>query len=902
MNKRILSMLLAAVMVFTMIPLTAFATENTLMTLEELREQNGAISVEAYNIGQGFLVEPSLYAKEGKSVGDITVDFLESNGLTYNGSTSYFSGFEFDDTIAPEYPEYLEPYIGELSDSGDGDGMLSEFDYSQYAGWVFTINDWWASYGASDAYPGQEVTDYNTGEPVALGDVIRWHYSVYGYGADCGFPSNVMAEFMGGNLFTQEDKSDLLFTLAAIKDYYGNLDTDDVYETALAVAADPLASANDIAAQEAALADYIEDTFLSGGEQETPREAQDVSAVLNATMAQLAATVTEPAFGTSAGEWTVISLARGEYYTADNAYFTGYYNRIIDYVNDKAASVNAGGALHKNKSTENARVIMALSSIGKDASSVGDWNLIAPFNDFDWIKKQGINGPIFALIALDTNDYETEDTTIRQQCIDYILDAQFEDGGWALSGSAADPDVTAMALQALAPYASQSEVSSAAEKAFATLSTIQNSDGKYASWGTVNVESCAQVIVACTAWGINPDTDSRFVKNNKSVIDAVLAHYSEEEAAFEHVIGSGANDIATDQACYALVAYNRFMKGKTSLYDMSDVSFGEKNEVVLGKPKATLGLPSEITDDIGKTFNATISLDQWDNTAGYKLIDFVMNVPEGLSVTGVTAGNRLGGGDVNYHLEEGKLRVVYFDANNHSDLTVSGNSFPALFFTVTFKVDSANEGDKLGINIGDMSIKRTSDSTDENAMIIVDTANATGSIDVVKGISYSAVCLYTGDDIDLIPSTKKAVAVSVVGIENATKLTYNDGTKNYEFKYSAEITEKTGVATYVALVDASTPMKQFVNKANFTITEDAAATITFGDSNGDGVINAQDALAAVDTWLRKTDAPSDDEILALNVNSDSHINTFDALGIVEAFVDDSEYLIVTKAANLTTNN
>lgn len=902
MNKRILSILLAAVMVFTMIPLTAVATENTFMTLEELREEYGAISIEAYNLGHGFLVEPSLYAKEGKSVGDITVDFLESNGLTYAGDTSYFSGFEFDDTVAPEYPEYLEPYMGELWDSGDGNGMLAEFDYSQYAGWVYTVNDWWASWGASDAYPGEEITDYNTGENVTLGDVIRWHFTVYGYGADCGFPSNVMAEYMGGNLFTQEDKSDLLFTLAAIKDYYGNLDTDDIYETALAVAADPLASANDIAAQEAALADYIEDTFLSAGEQETPREAQDVSAVLNATMAQLAATVTEPAFGTSAGEWTVLSLARGEYYTKDNAYFTGYYNRIVDYVNNKAASVNMNGALHKSKSTDNSRVIMALSSIGKDATSVGDWNLITPFNDFTWIKKQGINGVIFALIALDTNDYETEDTTIRQQCIDFILDAQFEDGGWALSGSTADPDITAMALQALAPYASQSKVSSAAEKAFATLSTIQNSDGKYASWGTVNVESCAQVIVACTAWGINPDTDSRFVKNNKSVVDAVLAHYSEEDAAFEHIIGSGANGMATDQACYALVAYNRFLKGKTSLYDMSDVSFGEKDEVVLGKPKATLGLPAEITDDNGKTFNATISIDQWDNTAKYKLIDFVMNVPEGLSVTGVTAGNRLGGGSVNYNLDNGKLRVVYFDANNHSDLTVSGNSFPAQLFTVSFKVESVNEGDKLDIDVEGMSIKLTSDPSDENAMIVVDTANAAGNINVVKGISYSAVCLYTGDDIDLIPSTKKAVAVSVVGIENATKLTYNDGTNEYEFKYSAEISEKTGVASYVALVDASIVMTQFVNKANFTITEDAAATITFGDSNGDGVINAQDALAAVDTWLRKADAPNDNEILALNVNSDSRINTFDALGIVEAFVDDSEYLIVTKAASLTTNN
>ena len=901
MNKRILSILLAVIMVFTMIPLTAFATESTLMTLEELREQNGAISVEAYNIGQGFLVEPSLYAKEGKSVGDITVNFLESNGLTYSGSTSYFSGMEFDDTLAPEYPEYLEPYLGELEESGDGDGMLSEFDYSMYAGWCFTINDWWASWGADSSYPGQEITDYNSGELVALGYVIRWHFTVYGYGADCGFPGNTMADFMGGNLFTQEDKSDLLFTLAAIKDYYGNLDSDNVYETALDVAADPLASADDIATQEVTLTSYIEETFFAV--QETPREPQDVSAVLNATMAQLAATVTEPVFGTSGGEWTVLTLARGEYFEKDNTYFTDYYNRIVAYVNEQAASINNNGALHKRKSTDNSRLILALSSIGKDATSVGDWNIVAPFNDFDWLSWQGINGVIFALLALDTNAYETEDTTIRQKCVDALLELQLEDGGWALSGTSADPDITAMALQALVPYASQSDVSSAAEKAFATLSTIQNNDGGYASWGTVNVESCAQVIVACTAWGINPDTDSRFVKNNKSVVDAVLAHYLEDEAKFEHVIDGGANAMATDQACYALVAYNRYVNGQTSLYDMSDVTFDEKDAVVAGKPVATLGLPSEITDNIGETFNATISIDQWDNNAGYKLVDLVMNIPEGLSVTSVTAENRLAGGNISYNLDEtGKLRVVYFDANNHSDITVSGTAFPAQLFTVTFCVDSADAGDKLDISIGGMSIKLTSDSADENAMVIVDTATATGSVSVVKGISFSAVCLYTGDGVDLIPKDKKAVAVAVAGIENATKLTYNDGTNNYEFKYSDEISEKTGINTYIAIVASEIEMTQFVNKSNFTFTEENADEVMFGDANGDGVINAQDALAAVDTWLRKTDAPTDDGILALNVNSDSRINTFDALGIVEAYVDGSEYIIVTKAATLATNN
>ena len=200
-----------------------------------------------------------------------------------------------------------------------------------------------------------------------------------------------------------------------------------------------------------------------------------------------------------------------------------------------------------------------------------------------------------------------------------------------------------------------------------------------------------------------------------------------------------------------------------------------------------------------------------------------------------------------------------------------------------------------------MSVKLTSDSSDESAMVVVDTTTAAGTVNVVKGISYSAICLYTGDDIDLIPATKKAVAVSVVGIESATKLTYNDGTNQYAFKYSAEISAKTGIATYVALVDASIAMENFANKQNFTFTEDTAAQIIFGDTNGDGVINAQDALNTVDAWLRKGDAPTDDQILTMNVNGDSRVNTFDALGIVEKFVDGSDLGVVTKAATITTN-
>ena len=643
---------------------------------------------------------------------------------------------------------------------------------------------------------------------------------------------------------------------------------------------------------------------------EAPRQPQDISAVLNATLAMQATTVDQPAFGTNYGEWTVFGLARGGYYANDSQYFADYYDRIVEYVNTKASELNMNGALDKNKSTDNSRLVMALASIGKDATSVGNWDLVEAYsaNGINWIRKQGMNGTIWTLIALDCGGYETSDPTIRQQCVDAIVSAQHNDGGWSLVTAKAQPsnvDITGMTLTALYPYRDQPAVAEACEEAFTWLSESQLDNGGFPYGKGETSESCVWAIVAATTWGINPDTDPRFIKNGNSAIDNLLTYYLEDEAKFEHGRGAGANAMATDQATYGLIAYDRLINGKKALYDYSDVTV-EEDTVVAGKPTATLGLPAQITDDVGKTFNAVITLDQWDNTAGYKLIDFILNVPEGLSVTGVAAGSRLNGGEVSYHLdEEGMLRVVYFDATNHSDITVvgnaEGNTFPAQFFTITFQVDAATAGEQKAISIGGMSVKLSSDSSDKNAMVVVDTTTAAGNIEVVKGISYSAVCLYTGDDIDLIPTTKKAVAVAVVGIENATKLTYNDGNNQYVFKYSAEISEKTGIATYVALVDASIAMEQFVNKLNFAFIEDAATNIQFGDTNGDGVVNAQDALNAVDTWLRKGDAPTDDQVLTLNVNSDSRINTFDALGVVEKFVDGSDYGVVTKAATITTN-
>ena len=220
-------------------------------------------------------------------------------------------------------------------------------------------------------------------------------------------------------------------------------------------------------------------------------------------------------------------------------------------------------------------------------------------------------------------------------------------------------------------------------------------------------------------------------------------------------------------------------------------------------------------------------------------------------------------------------------------------------FNITFCVLNVEVDSVLTIQLSDMSLKSSSDFTDETAKEDIATETAKETITVVKGLTFSAGVLYEGDGVDLIPADKKAVVVTVTNLEGTKKLIYNDKTNTIEFKYNTDISAKLGVTAYVALVDADIATENFEKADYFTTEEADADSITFGDINGDGVINAQDALAAVDMWLRKGDEPTDDAILSANVNGDGRIDTYDALAIVEAFVyGDRQYAIVTKATTI----
>ncbi|MFR2531226.1 MAG: immunoglobulin-like domain-containing protein [Anaerovoracaceae bacterium] len=280
-------------------------------------------------------------------------------------------------------------------------------------------------------------------------------------------------------------------------------------------------------------------------------------------------------------EWAVLGLARAE----READFDKevYYQNLV-----KALKENGSAKLSNTKSTENSRTVLALTAIGKDVKNVAGYNLLEPLADLDYLQKQGINGPIWALIAFDSHDYEIPKTTggtqvTRENLIETILNAQLANGGFALTGEEADADMTAMAIQALAPYYdSDKAVKDAVDKALSCLSAIQNNDGSFSSKDingvyVTNAESCAQVITALTALKIDPAKDARFIKNGHTVIEALLGFYV-EGGGFAHEHGGELDDIATEQSYYSLASYSRFLSGKTTLYDMSDVKITQTTE------------------------------------------------------------------------------------------------------------------------------------------------------------------------------------------------------------------------------------------------------------------------------------------------------------------------------------
>ena len=586
---------------------------------------------------------------------------------------------------------------------------------------------------------------------------------------------------------------------------------------------------------------------------------------LNKSMQETAAlmykTIPKPVVASIGGEWTVLSLARSGI-KVPKKYYEDYYKRVEKTVKD------AKGILHRMKFTEYSRVILALTAINKDVTDVGGYNLLSYLSDFDNVKKQGINGPIFALIAFDAGNYDipidkkASVQTTRQGIIDFILDKEIHKGtskagGWALSGTDPDPDITFMAIQSLANYRDQKEVKEAVDRALKIMSKKQLSTGGYNSWGTENCESTAQAIVALTALGIDIDTDSRFIKTDKkgnknTLMDGMMQFYC-KGGGFAHVnegydggggSGTGLNAMATDQGMYALDAYYRYINGKNKLYNMTDAS-------------QTLAIGNN--PDLEKKPNN----DNNDNNNGNN-------------------------GNNNQNTNQGNRN------NGNTNSNINGN-------TGNKNVKTDNQGNKkYTSNVGGKKV-----TTTEN-----------------KSATISIKTIYSGEKDGLIPENKKCVIIQFEKKEKEQIVGFKVSEKKQQYLYySKELSKKSRCATYIALFDTSVEKEALLNMDNYEfhkiqkednntdqVITDATDSqnkdqqqedythpekyeITFGDVNNDKVVNAQDILDVQSILSGKLDLTDERQIIAINVSMDSKIDNGDINQIMDNFVSKKDYTI-----------
>lgn len=302
--------------------------------------------------------------------------------------------------------------------------------------------------------------------------------------------------------------------------------------------------------------------------------------------AYIQSAVSAPVVSYLFGEWAVLGQARAKVPLSE-AYIAAYYEKVVAYVK---ANIGSDGILRKPDDkntpviTDNERIALALTAIGKDPANVGGENLLKALQNKDIMQvtdtsNTDINGLVMGLLALNSRNY-TSDTSWLVQA---VLAQQNEDGSWRASADtkpAGDVDMTAMALQALAPYykdGGNETVNTAVEKALNWLS------GKYRS-GYDSSESCAQVVIALSALNLDANTDARFTKTVEgktlSVLGNLLQYRVAENGGFKHQFADKAvNEMATEQALCAMAAYARFTEKANALYDMTDAAcahrFGE---------------------------------------------------------------------------------------------------------------------------------------------------------------------------------------------------------------------------------------------------------------------------------------------------------------------------------------
>ena len=310
----------------------------------------------------------------------------------------------------------------------------------------------------------------------------------------------------------------------------------------------------------------------------------EISKYINAVAQRQLKEVKNPSHSSAGGEWTVMGLARA-------GKITNNYKNIYKK-NLKKTLDNTKGELTRNTFTEYSRTVIALTSIGENPYNFYGYDVISPLAEADNVIKQGMNGLAYALIALECGDYDN--VTPREgydgkvgsieKYKNSLVGSALPNGGWALFGKKADVDMTAIAIQALSPFYKESKVKNAIDEGLKVISSKQKNTGGFETMGNENCESSAQVLTALSSLKISVK-DKRFIKKNHTVLDSLMSYY--HNGGFRHLKGGLINQMTTDQALYALVAYRNTLANDPPLFNMKKVAVKKKARKPAAKKNKT---------------------------------------------------------------------------------------------------------------------------------------------------------------------------------------------------------------------------------------------------------------------------------------------------------------------------
>lgn len=260
-------------------------------------------------------------------------------------------------------------------------------------------------------------------------------------------------------------------------------------------------------------------------------------------------------------EWSLFTLLRAGA-SLSQSDLDHYYTSVVQ-------ELESGGRMLP---TDYFRVVVALLAMGKDPTDVAGMNLIDTLCNYPNLDRMTSNMMAYTLLALDAKNYKVPQGALwtREALIEKILTFQNANGGFGLSSAnQVSVDVTAMTLQALAPYRDMEQVNLAFDRALEYLRSQLTSDCGYINEGDDNGCTTAQVLTALAVAGIDPlDPDNGFTHGNYNLVTK-LDQFKRESGFTTFMSSDQPDGMGTVQIGYALEAYRRFVAGENTLFDLT---------------------------------------------------------------------------------------------------------------------------------------------------------------------------------------------------------------------------------------------------------------------------------------------------------------------------------------------